>query len=179
MSRKTDAKDVSGITTKTRDIKLFPFVNDEFNPVRRTLADMLSTDKSTAHNGTILLQNVFPKFLKVTGRDTDVVPQLMHLSRRDDEDTKEHDDSYLYRNISLHLSTDMECCAHQKWWIVSEACDDPLYEQLLRKIPLNNCKYIMMFLFNEKQFPEGLSFISGLVIFRFVYHRGYSDKPND
>nr|XP_034178628.1 piezo-type mechanosensitive ion channel component isoform X2 [Osmia lignaria] len=164
VSRKTDAKDVSGITTKTRDIKLFPFVNDEFNPVRRTLADMLSTDESTIHNGTILLQNVFPKFLKVTGRDTDVVPQLMHLSRRDDEDTKEHDDSYLYRNISLHLSTDMECCAHQKWWIVSEACDDPLYEQLLRRIPLNNCKYIMMFLFNEKTFPEGLSFISGLGI---------------
>ncbi|XP_076388823.1 piezo type mechanosensitive ion channel component isoform X5 [Megachile rotundata] len=164
VSRKTDAKDATGITTKTRDIKLLPFINDEFNPVRRKLADMLSPEKSTIHNGTIILPNAFPKFLKVTGRNTDVVPQLMHLRLRRDENEEVTDDSYLYRNISLQLSTDSECCAHEKWWVVREACNDPLYEQLLENIPLNSCKYIMMFLFNDKTFPEGLSFISGLGI---------------
>lgn len=81
MSRKTDAKDASGITTTVRDIQLVPYINGEFNPTRKTLANMLSTDASTPHNGTITLPNAFPKFLKVTGRATDVVPQLMQPSK--------------------------------------------------------------------------------------------------
>lgn len=81
MSRKTDAKDASGVTTTVNDIKLPPFVNDEFNPVRKTLANMLSPDESTVHNGTITLQHAFPKFLKVTGRTTNIVPQLMRIRK--------------------------------------------------------------------------------------------------
>lgn len=75
VSRRTDVKD-AGITTTVRDIKLLPFVNGEFNPVRQTLVEMLSED-SSATNATIVLQNAFPKFLKVTARTIDVVPQLM------------------------------------------------------------------------------------------------------
>ncbi|XP_043265377.1 piezo-type mechanosensitive ion channel component [Colletes gigas] len=164
VSRKTDAKDASGITTKLRDIQLPPYVEGEFNPVRRTLAEMLSTDESTPNNGTITLENAFPKFLKVTGRTTDVVPQLMRLRMRTEEEVPEEDDNYLYRSINLHLSTDAACCARQKWWIVREVCDDDLFNQRLKNVPLNNCKYIMMFLFNDKTFPEGLSFISGFGI---------------
>ncbi|CAK9812745.1 Piezo-type mechanosensitive ion channel component [Anthophora plagiata] len=164
VSRKTDAKDASGITTKIRNIRLRPFVNDEFNPVRRTLANMLSSDESTVHNGTITLEHAFPKFLKVTGRTTDVVPQLMRMPRWIDEEEAEEDDNNLYRNISIHLSTDADCCARQKWWVVREVCNDSLYDQLLNRVPLNDCKYIMMFLFNDKTFPEGLSFISGFGI---------------
>ena len=81
MSRKTDAKDATGITTKVRDIKLPPYENNEFNPVRRTLADMLSSNESTVHNGTIMLQHAFPKFLKVTGRTINLVPQLMRMRK--------------------------------------------------------------------------------------------------
>ncbi|XP_076765205.1 piezo type mechanosensitive ion channel component isoform X3 [Xylocopa sonorina] len=164
VSRKTDAKDASGITTKVRDIKLPPFENGEFNPVRRSLADMLSPEESTVHNGTITLESAFPKFLKVTGRTTDVVPQLMRMPRWFDDDLEKEDDKHLYRNISLHLSTDANCCARQKWWVVNEVCNDSLYNQLLSRVPLNDCKYIMMFLFNDKTFPEGLSFISGFGI---------------
>ncbi|XP_076169043.1 piezo type mechanosensitive ion channel component isoform X2 [Ptiloglossa arizonensis] len=164
VSRKTDAKDASGITTKMRDIQLLPYVNGVLNPVRQTLAEMLSTNASTPHNGTIVLLNAFPKFLKVTGRTTDVVPQLMRLRTRTEEVETEEDDSYLYRSISLHLSTDAACCARQKWWVVKEVCNDDLYNQRLRNVPLNSCTYIMMFLFNDKTFPEGLSFISGFGI---------------
>ncbi|XP_050488617.1 piezo-type mechanosensitive ion channel component isoform X4 [Bombus huntii] len=164
VSRKTDAKDASGITTQVRDIKLPPYENNEFNPVRRTLANMLSSNDSTVHNGTITLQYAFPKFLKVTGRTTDVVPQLMRMPKWLDDNVEEEDENHLYRDVSLHLSTDADCCARQKWWIVKEVCNDTLYDQLLKRVPLNDCKYIMMFLFNDKTFPEGLSFISGFGI---------------
>ncbi|XP_024227862.1 piezo-type mechanosensitive ion channel component isoform X11 [Bombus impatiens] len=164
VSRKTDAKDASGITTQVRDIKLPPYENNEFNPVRRTLASMLSSNDSTVHNGTITLQYAFPKFLKVTGRTTDVVPQLMRMPKWLDDNVEEEDENHLYRDVSLHLSTDADCCARQKWWIVKEVCNDTLYDQLLKRVPLNDCKYIMMFLFNDKTFPEGLSFISGFGI---------------
>ncbi|XP_060823620.1 piezo-type mechanosensitive ion channel component isoform X10 [Bombus pascuorum] len=164
VSRKTDAKDASGITTQVRDIKLPPYENNEFNPVRRTLANMLSSNDSTVHNGTITLQYAFPKFLKVTGRTTDVVPQLMRMPKWLDDNVEEEDENHLYRDVSLHLSTDADCCARQKWWIVKEVCNDSLYDQLLKRVPLNDCKYIMMFLFNDKTFPEGLSFISGFGI---------------
>lgn len=76
VSRKTDAKDATGITTTVRDIKLPPSVNGEFNPVRQTLVDMLNENPNTV-NATIIFPSAFPKFLKVTARTTSVVPQLM------------------------------------------------------------------------------------------------------
>lgn len=83
VSRKTDVKDATGITTTIRDIELPPFVNGDLNPVRQTLVDMLNED-SNAENATIIFQSAFPKFLKVTARSTSVVPQLMrsHRSRK-------------------------------------------------------------------------------------------------
>ncbi|XP_032683429.1 piezo-type mechanosensitive ion channel component isoform X2 [Odontomachus brunneus] len=162
VSRRTDVKDASEITTRVRDIKLFPYVNGEFNPVRKTLVDMLSMQDSTVTNATILLQYAFPKFLKVTGRTIYFVPQLMWsplLPPREDDS-----DDYLFRNISVQLSMDKQCCAHQQWWVVKEECNDLLYKVRLSKVPLNDCKDIMMFLFNDKTFPEGLSFISGFGI---------------
>ncbi|XP_015433608.1 PREDICTED: piezo-type mechanosensitive ion channel component [Dufourea novaeangliae] len=162
VSRKTYAKDANEVTTKLRDIQLPPFVNGEFNPVRLKLAEMLSTDDSTPHNGVITIPNAFPKFLKVTSLTTDVVPQLMQLSMTEEEG--ETDDSYLFRSINLHLSTDAACCARQKWWIVKEVCTDDLYIGRLKNVPLNSCNYIMMFLFNDKTFPKELSFISGFGI---------------
>jgi len=68
-------------------------------------------------------------------------------------------DNYLYRNITLQLSTEKECC--QQWWILNETCTDIFYKTILDEVPLNDCDYLMMFLFNDKAFPEGLSFISG------------------
>jgi hypothetical protein len=80
VSRKTDAKDSSEVTTTIRDIDLPPYVNEKFNPVRQTLMDILD-DEANATNATIILQSAFPKFLKVTARTTNVVPQLMRSQR--------------------------------------------------------------------------------------------------
>lgn len=103
MSRKTDAKDATGITTKVRDINLPPYENNEFNPVRRTLADMLSSNESTVHNGTIMLQHAFPKFLKVTGRTIDLVPQLMRMRKFHERKKPSNEDnvSELTRGINF------------------------------------------------------------------------------
>lgn len=80
VSRKTDAKDASEVTTTVRNIQLFPYVNGEFNPIRQTLVDMLKENASVT-NATIILQSAFPKFLKVTARTTSVVRQLMQPLR--------------------------------------------------------------------------------------------------
>ncbi|XP_018376709.1 PREDICTED: piezo-type mechanosensitive ion channel component isoform X2 [Trachymyrmex cornetzi] len=158
VSRKTDIKDASGITVTDHNITLPAYVNGEFNPVRQTLVDMLSKDPG-ATNATVILQSAFPKFLKVTARTISVVTQLMKpLRLLDQSDT---DDKYLYRNMSIRLSTDMTCCDHKQWWIVREACTS---SDFFSQIPLNDCNYIMMFLFNDKAFPESLSFISGFGI---------------
>ncbi|XP_006609654.1 piezo-type mechanosensitive ion channel component [Apis dorsata] len=162
VSRKTDAKDATGITTTVRDIKLKPYENKEFNPVRETLANVLS-NLTIPHTSIIILPYAFPKFLKVTGRTTTIVPQLMMPKWMEIED-RIVKDIHLYRNISLFLSSEPDCCSHKKWWVVNEVCNDTLYENLLSRVPLNDCKYIMMYLFNDKTFPEGLSFISGLGI---------------
>jgi len=76
-------------------------------------------------------------------------------------DQSDEDNSYLFRNMSIQLSTDKECCDHKQWWIVREVCTGSAYNDFLSKVPLNDCQYIMMFLFNDKAFPESLSFISG------------------
>ncbi|XP_011880859.1 PREDICTED: piezo-type mechanosensitive ion channel component 1 isoform X3 [Vollenhovia emeryi] len=161
VSRKTDAKDTSGTTTTVQEVKLPPIINGEFNPVRQTLVDMLSENPG-ATNATIILQNALPKFLKVTARTTYVVRQLMeplHLSS-----DESNDESYLYRNLSVQLSTNKDCCAHQQLWAIHEICTGSPFADFLNKIPLNDCKYVTMFLFNDKAFPEGLSFISGFGI---------------
>lgn len=88
VSRKTDVKDATGITTTVRDIKLKPYENNEFNPVRETLANILS-NLTVPHNSTIILPYAFPKFLKVTGRTTTIVPQLMMRKFDDPKETRE------------------------------------------------------------------------------------------
>ncbi|CAB0040178.1 unnamed protein product [Trichogramma brassicae] len=71
-------------------------------------------------------------------------------------------DLYLYRDVVLLVENNT---LNQQWFSVSEPCNDTIYNRTLNEIPLNDCSYIMMYFFNDKMFPEGLSFISGLGIF--------------
>lgn len=88
------------------------------------------------------------------------VNNLLAYLMHQDEDTKKN--KYLYRNISLQISTtNLTCCSNQQWWVIQENVTDDIYTFLLSNVPLNDKNYIMMFLFNEKAFPESLSFISG------------------
>ncbi|XP_043673451.1 piezo-type mechanosensitive ion channel component isoform X7 [Vespula pensylvanica] len=162
VSRTTNVKDLSGITTSHHNVVLLPT-----DPTRRILADMLTVNELSPSNSTIIIPYSFPKFLKVTSKTTDVVRQLMKLPSSqslNEEDVDTSNEKHLYRNISLQLSIDRDCCAHQQWWVIQEVCDDRFYLELLQNIPLNDCKEVTMFLFNDKVFPEGLSFISGFGI---------------
>ncbi|XP_015127425.1 piezo-type mechanosensitive ion channel component isoform X5 [Diachasma alloeum] len=166
VSRKTDVKDSTGVTSTPRNIKIPAWINGEFNPLRKNLAELLGPDPPpNVANVSIPVRNVFPKFLKVTNRITAEVPQLMRIPMFPGVDDSEGSDGrdYLYRNATLHLSTATGSPSGQ-WWVVDENCDDQMYMNLLRFIPLNDCNYIFMFLFNDKAFPEGLSFISGVGI---------------
>lgn len=163
VSRKTDAKEMSDTTTQQRNIELLAYENGEFNPIRKTLADMLmhEPDPSTL-NSTITLPYAFPKFLKVTSRTTTPVKELMRSLKVPETDISKgkHPDDKLYRNVTLKMSSE----GGQQWWVVHESCDDPFYDTILNNIPLNNCKHIMMFLFNDKVLPATLRLISGIGI---------------
>ncbi|XP_046586932.1 piezo-type mechanosensitive ion channel component isoform X2 [Neodiprion lecontei] len=167
VARKTDVKDASEIATTPHDIQLPAMIDGQPNRLRLALLRMLTlqnqtTDGSSVSSETITLSYAFPKFLKVTNRLTDVVPQLMNFPDIVLEDETNTD--YLYRNVTLMLSGNFNCCAPQKWWIVNEDCTDIIYTKHLEKIPENDCKNIMMLLFNDKAFPKELSFISGVGI---------------
>ncbi|XP_044597083.1 piezo-type mechanosensitive ion channel component isoform X3 [Cotesia glomerata] len=162
VSRKTDAKDFSGISTTPNIIPLPAYVNGEFNPIRTNLSLLLSSENDNP-NVTLSLPHVFPKFLKITSRNTSVVEQLMHaptqIYMQDEIITNSPDN--LYRNVTLQLVSELG----QQWWMIQEQCNDNLYNKVLKNVPLNDCSNnIVMFMFNEKAFPEGLSFFSGMGI---------------
>ncbi|XP_011312853.1 piezo-type mechanosensitive ion channel component 1 isoform X3 [Fopius arisanus] len=166
VSRKTDVKDSTGVTSTPRNILIPAWINGEFNPLRKNLAELLGPEPPpNGANVSIPVRNVFPKFLKVTNRITAEVPQLMRIPMFPGFDDGEMNNGkdYLYRNATLHLSSANGTTSGQ-WWVVDENCDDVIYMNLLKQIPLNDCNYTFMFLFNDKAFPEGLSFISGFGI---------------
>ncbi|XP_057329611.1 piezo-type mechanosensitive ion channel component isoform X5 [Microplitis mediator] len=162
VSRKTDVKDFSGISTTPNIIPLPAYVDGEFNPLRTNLSILLSSDNDNP-NVTLSLPSVFPKFLKVTSRNTSVVEQLLHIPSQNylQDDEVEYGVNNMYRNVTLQLVSEVG----QQWWMVQEQCNDDLYNKILKNVPLNDCSNnVVMFLFNEKAFPEGLSFFSGMGI---------------
>ena len=78
VSRKTNAKDLNGITTSVRKIQLPPKINEEFNPARKNLTKLITLNAPEEANETVIyLKNLFPKFLKVTAKSALPVGQLM------------------------------------------------------------------------------------------------------
>ncbi|KAF7992315.1 hypothetical protein HCN44_001640 [Aphidius gifuensis] len=159
VSRQTHVKELSDTTIKTRKIEFPAYIDGKLNQDRQNLIKMLTNNSEQNNfNTTIVLQNVFPKFLKVTNQNVDPVSQLMH----NDTSTTFDPDKDVFRSVTLKLSTDE---TQQQWWMVSEKCDDQIHSSYLSRIPLNDCEsWIMMFLFNDRTFPPGLNFISGFGI---------------
>ncbi|XP_058794046.1 piezo-type mechanosensitive ion channel component isoform X2 [Phymastichus coffea] len=193
VERKPASKDLSGITSKVHDFALQPFVNGVKNPVRQAIVDALNgvgfapspsitivatesdnstevslsnktTTKPLANNTSgVLLSNALPLFLKVTSNSVSVVPQLMKpllKSKIDIDDEDDESKSYLYRDISLVVANNS---INQQWFTIHENCNDSVADTLV--VPLMDCSFISMYMFNDKMFPESLSFISGLGIF--------------
>ncbi|XP_065351549.1 piezo-type mechanosensitive ion channel component-like isoform X6 [Cloeon dipterum] len=152
VSRHSDNPAVVPIVTETQTNFLASTLpNGERNPERLTLANMLND----TFNGTIRplrLQNLFPKFVKVSNRGkATVVTQLMKQKDSAEE---------AYRDLLLTLDRDEENREH--WWEVGESCTDNEYRDTLSHLPLNDrCRSLQMYTFNDKAFPAGLSFFSG------------------
>ncbi|CAB3377428.1 Hypothetical predicted protein [Cloeon dipterum] len=152
VSRHSDNPAVVPIVTETQTNFLASTLpNGERNPERLTLANMLND----TFNGTIRplrLQNLFPKFVKVSNRGkATVVTQLMKQKDSAEE---------AYRDLLLTLDRDEENREH--WWEVGESCTDDEYKDTLSHLPLNDrCRSLQMYTFNDKAFPAGLSFFSG------------------
>ncbi|XP_059490786.1 piezo-type mechanosensitive ion channel component-like isoform X3 [Neocloeon triangulifer] len=153
VSRHSDNPSTVPVVTETQtNFLMATLPNGERNPERLTLANMLND----SYNGSLLkplrLQNLFPKFIKVSNRGkATVVTQLMK-KRESTEET--------FRDLLLTLDRDDENREH--WWEVGESCTDEEYKDLLSHLPLNDrCKSLQMYTFNDKAFPAGLSFFSG------------------
>ncbi|XP_023248310.1 piezo-type mechanosensitive ion channel component isoform X2 [Copidosoma floridanum] len=171
VTRDPISKEVSGTTSQVRNIDLPPYLSDgSINPVRQGLLDALnelSDNNRTVESKSVLLENALPMFLKVTSRGISEVMQLMNpffqskTKTSDDKKEAEEAKENLYRNVRLVITNNT---LNQQWFSVHETCNDSSFNASEIKIPLNDCSYIMMFMFNDKSFPEGLSFLSGMGI---------------
>ncbi|KAK0162943.1 hypothetical protein PV327_006669 [Microctonus hyperodae] len=164
VSRKTDVKELSDTSNDQRAIELKPYIHNEFNPIRKSLADILASNAENS-NASVVLNNAFPKFIKVTSRKITVSRPLMYSLKvpetdYHDNDTADANRAFLYRNITLKLVSD----GTQHWWVINENCDDDIYKYILQPLPKSDCQYMIMFLFNDKILPAGWSFISGFGI---------------
>ncbi|KAG5676025.1 hypothetical protein PVAND_005880 [Polypedilum vanderplanki] len=99
-------------------------------------------------NSTIILKNIFPKFLYVanTGK-VNVVRKIHRL------------DKHFLRNLKISLIEGKnEWGMTDLWWNIEEICEDELYTKILKPLEIHDCKkYINFFIFNEKTFPSQLS----------------------
>lgn len=60
----------------------------------------------------------------------------------------------------MHGGGTPELPAKTRWWEVREDCDDENYEDILKRIPYIDCQSVVIYAFNDKVFPETLSFLT-------------------
>nr|CAD7573467.1 unnamed protein product [Timema californicum] len=151
VSRASNNPEVSGVTEETREWVMEAVDSaGNRNPQREVLANMLARVNSSTTKA-IIVQDVLPKFVKVTNRNT--VPAVKQLMGEDGEN-----EVSAYRNLSIRLYHDSK----ELWWELKEAgCDNPV-PSFLKTLPFfSGCKQLVIYTFNEKAFPAGLSIISG------------------
>ncbi|XP_063241990.1 piezo-type mechanosensitive ion channel component-like isoform X9 [Bacillus rossius redtenbacheri] len=151
VSRHSNSREYSGTAEETREWVMNALdEHGDPNPQRDILANMLSPSGNSSKS--IILSRLLPKFLKVTNRNTaQPVKQLMMTE----------EDDLAYRNLSIHLYRDLD--VGKLWWeLKEENCPDPT-PAVLKQLPYfkNDCVQMLIYTFNEKAFPKGLSVISG------------------
>ncbi|GLG96580.1 Piezo-type mechanosensitive ion channel component [Gryllus bimaculatus] len=110
--------------------------------------------KMDANATNITIGHLFPKFLKFTNRDTvHPVPQLM---KGDTEEEK----SLRKLTLRLYRGSFLDTGITEEWWGISELCGGENFD-ILKHLPQYSCDHLVMYVFNDKAFPETLSIISG------------------
>ncbi|KAL3280583.1 hypothetical protein HHI36_003816 [Cryptolaemus montrouzieri] len=175
VSHETSKSENSNMPSVFVQIVLPAFGPDgERNPARTNLSNMLETDGNTT--SPVQLMEIIPKFLKVTSNAAKPVGSMMdHISAGDAAN--------FYRNASLNLHHMPNMSSQSDWWKLNEQCNDRNYKKYLKKLPYqDDCDGIVLYTFNDKTFPSGLSIITGggiiglyttFVLLVFHYTRGY------
>lgn len=142
VSRKTHSKEVPGVLSEEKSRVIKPD-----DPIRNDLSKLLQTNDTSAAE----LVNMLPKFVKVKTSDMKPIHQLTKYADRDDDELN-------YRNLSIRLYTTN---ATATWWEVREECKDEMYDKVIKTLPHGaDCTSLVMYLFNDKIFPQSLSSVA-------------------
>ncbi|XP_063601150.1 piezo-type mechanosensitive ion channel component-like [Penaeus indicus] len=143
VKRPSKSPDVASECKDETEIQLKAFEGSERNPVRDKLVRILEGELDS---NPVLIENLLPKFLKVTNKGQALyVPQL--------EDKKK---GFVDLRLTLQSDGFGNLSSTQEWWEVEEECKH--FTWLPRG---SECRFLTIYTFNDKAFPEGLSFISG------------------
>ncbi|XP_031619192.1 piezo-type mechanosensitive ion channel component-like isoform X2 [Contarinia nasturtii] len=93
------------------------------------------------HAQRVHLPLILPKFLKVmNSKGLEPISKFLPIEN--------------YRNVTLRLNE----IDGMKWWQLEEDCSDNFYEEILSKLPYSNCaENTVIYTFNDKLFPSGIS----------------------
>ncbi|KAK9887392.1 hypothetical protein WA026_022330 [Henosepilachna vigintioctopunctata] len=176
VSHKTSKSEDSGIISSSVRINLKAFGSDgQRNPARTNLSLMLE-DKIGNATTPVLLKEILPKFLKVTNNG--VVKPVGNLMNHITQD----DNANFFRNVTLNLHHNPDLGPQSDWWKMNESCNDKNYHRILSHLPYQDCDSIVIYIFNDKIFPAGLSILTSggiiglyttFVLLIFHYTRGY------
>ncbi|XP_064212898.1 piezo-type mechanosensitive ion channel component isoform X20 [Tribolium castaneum] len=176
VSHKTSKPEDSGVIPDNVEIQVPAAINGKPNVMRQNLLQMLKGNKSASP---MILEDILPKFLKVTNRGTaKSISQLMFLNNEDAESPNPVGKAF--RTISLSLDSSNDSVT--EWWQIKENCTDLNYKMFLKKLPMADCNSIIVYTFNDKIFPSTLSVLTGggiiglystLVFVAFRFFRGF------
>ncbi|XP_048520922.1 piezo-type mechanosensitive ion channel component isoform X6 [Dendroctonus ponderosae] len=147
VSHKTSSSSDSGIISNYVEISLPPGT-----PERENLYIMLV-------NGTqarILLENILPKFLKITNLGTSQPYQGILASESEESDPH----NPIFRNLTLTLNVSKQ--ANDEWWTLKEDCSDATYKRYLQDLAYEGCDdSLVIYALSDKIFPSTLNVITG------------------
>ncbi|XP_063707316.1 piezo-type mechanosensitive ion channel component isoform X4 [Culicoides brevitarsis] len=155
VSRITHSKEVPGVLSEEQQYEIKP----EDHEIRDGLSKMLNQSDADVN---VTFPFLFPKFVKVKTSDMKTVHQLTPGSFEDNQDST-------FRNITIKLFQNSVNGSTQTWWAVNEVTNDKFYDNFISKLPYAKADALVVYLFNDKIFPQTLSSVAaGGIISMYV-----------
>ncbi|CAD7000446.1 unnamed protein product [Ceratitis capitata] len=108
--------------------------------------DLINMLEANGTSKVVPLPDMVPKFIKIlSSGDVSIVNQLMPTGQT-------------YRPLLIRMRNSSSA---RLWWEIADYCDDEFHNDFLAKLPLDKCNSgIVLYTFNDKQFPSTFSFIT-------------------
>ncbi|XP_020715968.1 piezo-type mechanosensitive ion channel component isoform X2 [Ceratitis capitata] len=138
------------ITRKPPDKSLMGTVSGEIifhmNSTYAWRDDLINMLEANGTSKVVPLPDMVPKFIKIlSSGDVSIVNQLMPTGQT-------------YRPLLIRMRNSSSA---RLWWEIADYCDDEFHNDFLAKLPLDKCNSgIVLYTFNDKQFPSTFSFIT-------------------